>query len=71
MGRRNKTHYYEEPEEEVFCKYCKGSDGKCKKTYRSRAEANAVVAHKRKTEGIRLEVYDCDTGKGFHLTKSK
>lgn len=71
MGRRNRTHYYEEHEEAELCEYCKGTDGERKRTYRSEAAANEVVAHRRKTEGVRLEVYDCPGGTGFHLTKSK
>ncbi len=67
MGRRNRTHTYEEPEETPTCEYCKSKEGVSKKHYPNEAEARVAAGLSRK-RGKRLKPYPCPGGTGFHLT---
>lgn len=50
---------------------CIDRNGKPKKTYHSRLEAQEVAHHQAQTNGIALSVYQCDECQKFHLTKGK
>jgi len=51
------------------CSYCRGSNGRPKDAYDTERDAQrrADILHQEK--GIRLRVYKCPHGHGWHLTK--
>jgi len=51
------------------CRQCTGSEGEPKMTYRSEKEAERRAGILLKEKGVRLRVYLCPGGGGWHLTK--
>lgn len=52
------------------CEKCTAGDGSSKETYRTRKEANIRANIIYNEQGIKLRVYRCKYGNGWHLTKS-
>ncbi len=52
------------------CSVCTGADGSTKDSYQSKAQAKRRSEIINEEHGIRLYVYQCDHGNGWHLTKS-
>jgi hypothetical protein len=52
-----------------FCPLCKGSDGNNKEIYDTREDALRTAEHIGRERGVRLKVYQCVSGNGWHLTK--
>ena len=50
------------------CMYCSGRDGKSKRLYDTRSEAQDTADHVARSRGVRLRVYRCEWGRGWHLT---
>ena len=48
---------------------CTSYDGKKKRLYRSKREAERVAGHIHVSRGVRLRVYECPDTHGWHLTK--
>ncbi len=53
------------------CLVCRGSDGKFKEAYATERDALRRAGHLRKEQGVKLVVYECVQGHGWHLTKSQ
>lgn len=53
------------------CTHCRGSDGKLKEAYPTEGHAQQRAALLKKEQGVRLKVYECGYGSGWHLTKSQ
>ena len=51
------------------CAYCTGTDGKPKDSYRSREEAQRRADILYREQGVALDVYGCEHGNGWHLTR--
>ncbi|MEA3287157.1 MAG: hypothetical protein U9Q77_07255 [Candidatus Marinimicrobia bacterium] len=51
------------------CPVCRGADGKPKEAYTSERDALRRAGHLRKEQGVKLSVYKCEHGHGWHLTK--
>ncbi len=51
------------------CPVCRGADGKHKESYASERDALRRAGHLRKEQGVKLHVYGCEHGYGWHLTK--
>jgi hypothetical protein len=51
------------------CPICRGSDGKLKESYASEKDALRRAGHLRQEQGVKLRVYECEHGHGWHLTK--
>ena len=52
------------------CAFCTGSDGKPKESYRSADEAQRRAGILRQEQGVTLQVYACEHGNGWHLTRA-
>jgi hypothetical protein len=52
------------------CGYCTGSDGKPKESYGSAQDAHRRADILRQEQGASLQVYECEYGSGWHLTRS-
>lgn len=52
------------------CGYCRGSDGKPKESYGSAEDAQRRADILRREQGVSLQVYACEYGSGWHLTRS-
>ena len=52
------------------CPVFTGSDGKPKDAYQSRRDAERRAAILRKEQKAVLQVYECEHGKGWHLTRA-
>lgn len=50
------------------CSECHGQDGRQKQTYGTRGDAERRAAIILNEKGVRLRVYDCPAGYGWHLT---
>ena len=51
------------------CTVCRGSDGKLKESYPTPEIAQRRAKILRREQGVELTVYECEHGKGWHLTK--
>ena len=51
------------------CKICTGVDGRAKDSYQSRKDAQRRADILLKEQGAILQVYECEYGSGWHLTK--
>ena len=51
------------------CFSCSGSDGRPKARYESRSAAQKRADILYRERGVSLRVYQCPTGRGWHLTK--
>lgn len=54
-----------------LCRRCTGADGKLKKTYDSRFDAQETADSLAVTEEVKLRVYECPAQRGWHLTKQQ
>jgi predicted Zn-ribbon and HTH transcriptional regulator len=52
------------------CTICRGSDGKLKEAYATERDALRRAGLLRKEQGVKLSVYVCEHGNGWHLTKN-
>lgn len=52
------------------CPLCRGADGKLKEAYTTERDALRRAGHLRKEQGVKLKVYECEHGNGWHLTKN-
>ena len=52
------------------CGYCTGADGKPKDSYQSRELAQRRADILRREQGAVLNLYPCEYGNGWHLTRS-
>lgn len=52
------------------CGACFGRDGRNKATYGSREDAERRAEILRAEQGVHLRAYQCDSGRGWHLTKN-
>ena len=53
------------------CEYCSDSFGQLKDLYVSEQTARTRATIIREERGVRLKVYKCPTGKGWHLSKKR
>lgn len=51
------------------CHDCSGGDGKAKQAYVSESAAEQRARILREERGVWLDVYECPSGNGWHLTK--
>ncbi len=51
------------------CTICRGADGQLKESYATERDALRRAGHLRKEMGVKLQVYECEHGNGWHLTK--
>lgn len=51
------------------CTTCRGTDGKLKESYTTERDALRRAGLLRKEMGVKLHVYECEHGNGWHLTK--
>ena len=51
------------------CTICRGSDGNLKEAYPTERDALRRAGLLRKEQGVKLNVYVCEHGNGWHLTK--
>jgi hypothetical protein len=65
-----KKKYAAQPLETKKCPYCTGSDGSKKDVYFSPEEARQRAEYIKEIRGIELNVYRCEYGNGWHLTKN-
>lgn len=49
---------------------CTASNGNPKRRYDTRSEAESTARHVESERGVRLRVYRCPEGRGYHLTSS-
>ncbi len=52
------------------CTICRGADGTLKESYATERDALRRAGHLRKEQGVKLKVYECEHGNGWHLTKN-
>ena len=50
------------------CRFCTGADGGPKRTYASEADARSTAEFIEVKRRVRLRVYTCPHGQGWHLT---
>jgi hypothetical protein len=62
--------YAAQPLETKKCPYCTGSDGSKKDVYPSPEEAYQRAEYIKEIRGITLNIYRCEYGNGWHLTKN-
>lgn len=53
------------------CSKCRGADGTLKAAYTTENDARMRSKHVQKEQGVRLHVYQCEYGNGWHLTKQQ
>jgi hypothetical protein len=58
------------PPARKICPCCKGADGTHKEIYDTREDALQRAEYIRIERGVRLKVYQCGAGNGWHLTKN-
>jgi hypothetical protein len=68
--KRANKKYAAQPPETKKCPYCAGSDGSKKDIYHSPEEARQRAEYIKETRGVTLNVYRCEYGNGWHLTKN-
>ncbi len=51
------------------CPICRGADGMLKESYTTERDALRRAGILRKENGVKLKVYECEHGNGWHLTK--
>ncbi len=51
------------------CNTCRSADGQLKEAYLSERDALRRAGLLRKEQGVKLQVYKCEHGNGWHLTK--
>ncbi len=61
------THRQPAPSGRCCCS-CTGADGSPKRSYTSEAEAKSTAAFIEDKRNVRLRVYACPWGDGWHLT---
>jgi hypothetical protein len=68
-NRKQGAPFIEIPPVKKFCPLCKGGDGNNKEIYGTREDALRAAEHIGRERGVRLKVYRCAHGNGWHLTK--
>lgn len=53
------------------CTICRSSDGTLKESYATERDALRRAGHLRREQGVKLKVYECEHGNGWHLTKNE
>ena len=53
------------------CTRCRGADGVLKESYATERDALRRAGFLRKENGVKLNVYECEHGNGWHLTKNQ
>lgn len=53
------------------CNRCRGADGTLKESYPTERDALRRAGLLRKEQGVKLSIYECEHGNGWHLTKDQ
>jgi hypothetical protein len=69
VNKKQEARFIGIPLAKKICPCCKGSDGTHKEIYDTREDALQRAEYIRSERGVRLKVYQCSAGNGWHLTK--
>lgn len=62
------NHRSHDPE---TCSHCRGHDGRAKRAYDSRREAEDAASHVGERRGVSLRAYQCEYSHRWHLTSNQ
>jgi hypothetical protein len=69
VKKKSAARLFETVSARKLCPYCTGGDGENKEIYDTSEDARLRAEHIKDERGVRLKVYQCKFGNGWHLTK--